>query len=252
MEYGILKIILVERGIRLGKKGSIKKDLIIFACIILVAIIVLSFKVYNDIYDRYSIGDYGISIRVPASFLVDKTDDGNLLSLYTENNSVIIKARDLRGDYWSSDDMDVIIDEYVKLISAMEYDSNIIDVELEKRKVGFKEIGIVKLSSDSLAKVNRDVAVLTHKANGYIVIEFMGDANVMKENDKVIERMINSIKFSQNKHDYSKDDSKGVLDVYRDVNGNEVTFDSGDDIIDKLEKIFNREIESGSILKSGE
>ncbi len=236
----------------MDKRGSIKRDLIIFLFIIIVAIIVLAFKVYNDVYDRYEIGDYGVSIRVPSVFETDKEDEDNLLALCMENNAITIKARDLRGEFWSQDDMDVIIDEYVKVISAMEFDYNIYDVETEKRKVDFKEVGIVRLTTNLLNETTRCVSVLTHKANGYILIEIYGVPEVMESYEKNIENMINSIKFGSNNHDYSKDDSKGVLDVYRDINGNEITFDSGDDLMDKIRKIYIPSASGDVTAKSGE
>ncbi len=203
----------------MGKKGSIKRDLIIFLCIIIIAVVVFICKEMNDSYDRYDIGDYGVSIRVPVFFVVDAEDKDNLLSLHTEDDAMFIKARDLKGDFWSSDEMDVIMDKYIRLVSAKEYDSNVDDVEYEKRKVDFKEVGVVKLSLNNYSSVNRGVAILTHKANGFLVIEIYGSAEIIDMNEEFIDKIINTIKFSENKHDYSKDSSRGIMDKYRDVSG---------------------------------
>ena len=188
-----------------------KKKIIFYGAIILIFIVIMVFSFISKLYTKYDLGDYGVSIKTLNSYIKEDNDE-NLLTLYNPSKDIAINVRDLKGDFWSSDEMDVIIDEYIRLISAMYYDSNIYDVTYEKTKLDFKEVGKVSLTTDRISSAYKTVTILTHKANGYLVIEIYGAPESISGNMEEVNGIINSIRFGKNSHDYSQDNSRGIFE----------------------------------------
>jgi hypothetical protein len=87
----------------------------------------------------------------------------------------------------------------------MNYDCSITDVSYNKKKIDFNDVGWVEFTADRESAKFRVTTVLTSKSNGYIAIEVFGDPEFVEIHKKEIEDMLNSIKFSENKHDYSQE-----------------------------------------------
>lgn len=185
-----------------------KKKIIVALTIIVVLAVIIGLFIVNKLYTRYELGDYGVSLKAINSYQKIE-DDAQLLLLYNFAKDITINVKELEGDFWSKDDIDTINDEYIRLISAIDYDCNIFDVKKEKKKIDFKEVGMVELQADRVSKKFKLITILTHKSNGFLAIEIFGDPEVMDNNSKEIENIINSIKFSENKHDYSLDVKSG-------------------------------------------
>ena len=175
--------------------------------LVIVAVILscISFFIYNNQqYNTYKLGDFGVSMKVKKDYSSQKVKS-SLLNLYNENKDMSVNVKYLGEAFWKEDEMDSIMDEYIRLISAMKFDSNIDDVSYRKEKVGFKEVGIVEITVNNVADSSSVLALLTHKDNGYLAIEVYGPTSVMQKNKKEAESILKSVRFGKNKHDYSLD-----------------------------------------------
>ena len=121
------------------------------------------------------------------------------------SDGITLNAMAFEGDFWKTNDIKSIMEEYMSLTSAMNYDSSITDVSQNEIKLDFKNVGRVEFTADRVSKINKVICILTSKSNGYLAIEIFGDPSVMDSKKGQVEAIINSIKFGENKHDYSKD-----------------------------------------------
>ena len=139
-----------------------KKKFLIFIVVLLVLIAIVGINLFSRIYTRYDLGDYGVSIQTMNSYIKEESEI-DLLNLFNPKKGITINVRDLKGDFWSSDDMSVIMDEYIRLISAMYYDSNVYDVKYETTKLDYKEVGKVEITINRISSAYKTVTILTHK-----------------------------------------------------------------------------------------
>ncbi len=177
--------------------------------IIVLGLIVLIIRAFS--YKRYNIGDFGVSISVKKDFVEQKIENygkaekTTILSLLNPQTGIEVNAQ-YRGEaFWKEDNMKNIVDEYIRLICAINYDKNIKDVSSEVKKVGSKEIGVARITVSDFQDSNSVVAVLAPKNNGYVIIQICGTTEDMKACRKEIESMVKSVKLGKNKHDYSID-----------------------------------------------
>ena len=186
-------------------KNQIKIIIGIIIVLLIIAIalkIIIMLKSSND----YALGNYGVTITVPKEYTRYKTtNDSQLLMLKDDSKGLTISATQLRGDFWSSGDMAVINDEYLGLISIAQFDSSILDTESEVDYIGDEPIGIVKLTQEKNVLSKRTITLLTSKAHGYIAIEIYGDTNNVKKYEKDAMKILKSVKFSKNHHNYDLD-----------------------------------------------
>ena len=180
-----------------------KKNLLIIGAIILVFILFLTIRFVFSLYTTYELGDYGVKLTAINSF--QKQESENLLLKLVSSDGITVNVKAFEGDFWKSNDIDSIMNEYLKLTSAMQYDSSITDVSYKQVKLDFKNVGRVEFTADRISRINKMISILTTKSNGYLVIEIFGDPSVMEAKKGQVEGIINSIKFGENKHDYSKD-----------------------------------------------
>ncbi len=177
------------------------KKLVILA-IILTCISIFIYN--NQQYNTYVLSDFGVTLKAKKDFVTQKVNS-SLLNLYNEETEMTVNAKYLGDSFWKEDDMDKIMDEYIRLISAMKYDSNIDNVSFKKEKVGFREVGIVEMTTYDTAYSSTVLALLTHKDNGYLAIEVYGPTDVMQARRKEAEKVLKSVRFGKNNHDYSLD-----------------------------------------------
>ena len=180
-----------------------RTKIIIIVVLLILYLLLLTYHFTRGFYQKFTLGDYGIELTTLISFV--KKDSKDLVTLYDPKNQIMLNAKELKGDFWKSDSMDEIMDGYIRLISAMNYDCSIRDVTLKARKIDSKEVGVVSMNLDKFGTVERVTTVLTHKANGYVAIEIYGHLEAFNKNQRMINGIINSIQFTTNTHDYSKD-----------------------------------------------
>lgn len=179
-----------------------KKKIIIVIVLILIYFAFLGVKFYKGLFKRYDLGEFGVSIETINSYTKIQSS-GDVLTLYNPENGITINTKFLGGDFWREDEMSTIMDQYIRLISAMNYDCSVLDVTYENRTVKGKEIGFVCLTIDRMGKTFRTATILTHRENGYLAIEMYGTPETIKANEKEIDRMINSLRFDKNTFDYT-------------------------------------------------
>ena len=56
----------------------------------------------------------------------------------------------------------------------------------------------------------RTVTILTTKAHGFLAIEIYGNPDIINQRMDKIDKILDTIKFSENKHNYSKDTAKAI------------------------------------------
>jgi hypothetical protein len=152
----------------------------------------------------YELGDFGVSISVPASFKEMETKgDTNLLHLKDEGKDIILNVVALPRNFWSSDNMSSVMDEYITLISASKYDKNILDVQADNLVINATEIGRVGMTTEGRNNSARTITFLTHQNQGNLAIEVYGNVESVKANTDMINNIGKSIKIGVNKHDYS-------------------------------------------------
>jgi hypothetical protein len=174
---------------------------------VILAIILTCISIFiynNQQYNTYVLSDFGVTLKAKKDFVTQKVNS-SLLNLYNEETEMTVNAKYLGDSFWKEDDMDKIMDEYIRLISAMKYDSNIDNVSFKKEKVGFREVGIVEMTTYDTAYSSTVLALLTHKDNGYLAIEVYGPTDVMQARRKEAEKVLKSVRFGKNNHDYSLD-----------------------------------------------
>ncbi len=87
----------------------------------------------------------------------------------------------------------------------------------------------------------RTVTILTTKAHGYLAIEIYGKTALVKDKMDYINSIIDTIAFSKNKHDYTKDVAK------------EIDPEEEKEAIENLEKLLNlKSLLSGESITSGD
>ena len=180
-------------------KNTIKLTVIL--AIILIIVLIIRFRM--SLYTTYTLGDYGVQITALNKFV--SVDPGNNLLTLENDDGIVINAIALKGDFWSKNDLDTIMYEYLMLTSRMNYDCSITDVSYTKKKIDFKDVGWVEFTADRESAIFKVTTILTSKSNGYIAIEVFGDPEFVASNQKDIDNILNSIKFSENKHDYSQE-----------------------------------------------
>ena len=119
------------------------------------------------------------------------------------------------------------MDNYMTLISSAQYDSSIRNVKLESYVKDDEPLGRVEMTLEKNIISKRTVTVLTTKAHGYLAIEIYGNTSLVEKRMDDINKIIDTLSFSTNKHDYLKDVAK------------ELSEEEEKEAIENLEKILN-------------
>ncbi len=210
-------------------KKQIKAVIAILVVLLIVAI-ALRIIVLTRNSDTYQIGNYGVSISVPKKYIRQKNNqESQLLFLKNKESGITISATQLRGEFWESGEMNELMNQYASLISVAQFDSSVTDISGEIKHVGDEPIGIVEMTVSRNVDAKRVVTVLTAKTHGYLAIEIYGKPDDVIKNDKEIRKIIDSIKFGINRHNYALDIPK------------EVTPEEEREGLEKLYKMFGLE-----------
>ena len=172
------------------------KKIIGFLIVFVVLVVaVAAIFVYSKVREiTYYLGDYGISIKIPAEFIEEEPiNDTNLLYMFGTRSKITISATALPLNYWSSGDLDVIMDEYVRLLSAAKYECNFKDVSLNRVNINGREVGKVELTIEYRSKSYRTVTYLLGENSGNVAIEFYGEPEIVKDKHDLIERIANNM-----------------------------------------------------------
>ena len=233
-------------------KKYIKNVIIVFVILIIILISTYLALIYKNNKKEYThkIGNYGVLITVPKEFKkYDINQDSQLLNL--QNDKITISVTELKGDFWSSGDLNVINDEYIKLISSSMYDRSVSNVEHKIINVDGEDVGQVSMEISKNITAKKTITLLTQKTHGYLAIEFYGNTKDVNDSLDIINSIIKNIKFSDNKHNYDRDIPKefseeeiqhSLHDLYELIGLNE----SGEFIMDSGETIIYKKTEDSS------
>ena len=183
-----------------------KKVLLFLLIFSLVVAIGVALFLYDKVREKeYNLGDYGISIRLPGEFVkLDPNNDTHVLFMYGAKSKITVSATALPINYWSSGDLDVIMDEYVRLLSSAKYECNFKDVSLNSTKINDVEVGKVELTIEYRTQSYRTITYIFGEDSGNITLEFYGDPKNVNENLDLIEKITKTIKIGPNGHDYNE------------------------------------------------
>ena len=179
--------------------------IILLSAVILSAVLSVIVTVIPCLYYTHRLSDFGVSIKIPGTYIKEEaTDRGNLLNVVQKQKGITITAVDLGKDFWSKNEAEGRIEEYLKIISTANYDANILNIKKESVEIADKTIGRVEYETKRGNTVLKTVALLTENDNGNLAIEISGLQKNMLENSEEIEKIISSIKIGKNKHVYEE------------------------------------------------
>lgn len=179
------------------------KLLIFFVTIAVLSAVLVVMKPYMSRICRLE--DFGINIKVPYSYSeVESEHVKSILSLYNSKNGIKISALDMGKQFWSSGDVNVRTEEYLNVISAANYDASVKNVKKEAIEIGGTLVGRAEVEVVRPTRSLKTISLIVGEEHGSVVIEIYGEADKMNENKESIEQLIQTIKFSKNKHVYEE------------------------------------------------
>ena len=190
-----------------------KKFLILVLIILLITIILSVIAGFKPLMSRTcNLGDFGISIKIPYMYTESsKIGKNTLLNLYSRQNGISISAINLGNEFWSSNILEDRVEEYLKVISATNYDARIQNskseiITLSGALVGRTEMEIVKPD-----KTMKMISLIMDEKNGNVAIEIYGDKVYIDEMEEDIEKIISNIRFEENKHVYDLENNSNLI-----------------------------------------
>lgn len=182
------------------KKKEMKKIMGLIIILILIAVILSVLVALKPNFNRRcQLGTSGISIKVPYSYQKTITENENtLLSLYEVEKGIEIEAIRLKDDFWSQEEIDARMDEYMNVLATANYDAQVKNTKLEVLELEDRKLGRVEAELEKQNVTSKSITLITTKQEGNIVIELIGEKEKMEENQAEIEKIISSIKIKKN------------------------------------------------------
>ena len=173
------------------------KKIITIALIIIIAIVGIITIVGNqEIVDKkYKIADGKITIKVPARYITLGEEEG--LNLYDEREDIYIKVGNLDDGFWSSNNLEDRMDQYIKLISSANYDAAVKNVQTEILKQTDGKIGRVQVDLEKQTSDRRTITLITSNIEPDVIIEIRGTTNAIEENSEEIEEIFSGIRIKK-------------------------------------------------------
>ncbi|MBO5179529.1 MAG: hypothetical protein J6B87_04200, partial [Clostridia bacterium] len=166
-----------------------KKFFIMVLIILIITIILSVIAGFKPLMSRTcKLGDFGISLKIPYMYTESsKIGKNTLLNLYNRKNGVTISSINLGNEFWSSNILEERVEEYLKVISATNYDAKIQNskseiITLSGVLVGRTEVEIVKPD-----KTMKMISLIMDEKNGNVAIEIYGEKMYMDEMKEDIE-----------------------------------------------------------------
>lgn len=184
-----------------------KKILMVLGVLLLITIVIIVYMITKPNLSRTcKLADFGISFKIPYTYSeVNELADNRLLNLYHSKNEITIKAADLGRNFWSSEKIEERMDEYIKVITAANYDSNVKGIKQEVIEVSGGRFGRVEIEVERPNQTLKTISLITESNNGNVVIEIYGEKADLEEKNEEIEAIIASAKIGKNKHVYIED-----------------------------------------------
>ena len=194
--------------------------------IILLSITVLIFTyilIKPNISRTCWLSDFGISLKIPYAYSkVEENNDNKLINLYNDKNGITINGTDLGANFWSSKNLEDRVEEYTKVIAAMNYDASVKNIKKEILNLEDGRVGRVEIEIEKPNKSLKTISLITENSNGNLIVEFYGEKNNIEVSKADIETIISSIKIEKNKHIYTEDliniGQENALENQEDIN----------------------------------
>lgn len=202
-----------------------KKFLILVSIVVLITIILSVIAGFKPLMSRTcNLGDFGITLKIPYMYTESsKVGKNTLLNLYSRQNGISISSINLGNEFWSSNILEERVEEYLKVISATNYDARIQNSKSEIITLSGVLVGRIEMEIIKPDKAMKMISLIMDEKNGNVAIEIYGEKVYMDKMEEDIEKIISSIKFGENKHVY---DSENNLNATK-PSGNKL---SGDEI----------------------
>lgn len=161
--------------------------------IIMIATIGIAFILPN-INKTYNLGETNMKIKIPYSYVeTGDTSKTHIINLYNSRDEIKISATNLIEDFWSSGDTEARIDEYLKVMSSANYDSNMKNVKKEVIGTLENKVGRVEFELSNLNDTYKSITIIPNEEIGNLVIEIIGTKEAIDNNKNEIEKIINTI-----------------------------------------------------------
>lgn len=173
------------------------KRIAIFLITIILIIVgtVLAIQVNKKMSRTCKIEEYNIKMNIPNEYTYVKEDgEGHLLSLYNSKNGISINAVEVKENFFASGDVESRMDQYLKLISAMNYDSSVKNPKKEVVERFEGKIGRAELELEGYENIGKTISIITSDEVGNVIIEITGMKEEFEKNIESIEKIIDSIK----------------------------------------------------------
>jgi len=173
-----------------------KKIIWLILIVVILVVSIVGFVFIRSKFDRVcKIGNYDISLNVPNAYMeMKKSEENILLNLYNNAAGITISGFELNNNFWSSGDTMARANEYIELMSSVNYDSSMQNIK--KEILSETEDKIARIEFE-LSRPNDDSKVIAFIANeeiGDVVIEIFGTIDNMENNKEEIEQITKSLK----------------------------------------------------------
>lgn len=173
------------------------KKIITIILLMIIAVMGISIIFSNQkiIDKKYKIADGLITMKVPARYVV--VGETEALNLYDELEGISINAGKLQDGFWSSENLDERIDQYIKVISSANYDAAVKNVKTGMLEQSDGKIGSIQIDLEKQTSSRRIIALISADTEPNVIIEIRGTTDAMEGNSEEIEEIINSIKIKK-------------------------------------------------------
>ena len=162
--------------------------------IVLVIVFTLWIFIKPNISRTCKIKELDISLKIPYAYQETYNESENVLLNMYNSEGIRISVVELKDNFWSSGDTEARMNEYLNVISAMNYDSEIKNIKKEILKKKDGNLAKVELTLRNPSGNAKKVSVIANEKIGNFVIEIEGSMSVMENKAKEIEKIIKSIK----------------------------------------------------------
>lgn len=140
------------------------------------------------------IKDSRMKIKIPYAYEEVYSESENVvLNLYNKNG-IKIKVSKFQEGFWSSGDTNARVEEYLKVMSSMNYDSEIKNVKRRIIEKTEDRLGMAEFDLRNISGSAKNIAIITNDEVGNFVIEIEGPIELMEAKRNEIEKIIKSIK----------------------------------------------------------
>ena len=172
------------------------KRIIIFIVTLVVLVVIFTSLVLilPNVNKTYNFSEYNLSFKIPYAYRNIATEEENiLLSLYNEETEIGVSFVKVQDDFWSSGDTEARMDEYLRVISAANYDSGMKNVKLELMDKLESKFGKVEFELEKPNESSRAVVLIANGEVGNIVFEINASKENYEENLEEINKIIDSV-----------------------------------------------------------